>query len=426
MARMKRTPHQLSALSAHFVSRRELLALPFVLGATACVNSRSFSQQHASDKPSEYSARLNVLRERLPDLAEYAAESIPGFQVACILDGEVVWSHGYGTSTKGSGRPVDEDTVFDLGSLTKPLFTAAVMRLRDRRVLDLDAPLISYFDYPDVRGQDAASKVTARHVLSHTTGLPNWRPFTAGAPLKFLAAPGNKFGYSGEGFFWLQRVVEEITGIPSARLVRQEVLDPLGLGRSSLVFESRFEANYAQGHRKLDEPAVDSFNKQSADRVRRALLPTKQDLQDVTYSEARRALIADSPALAAGPSPVLYPTNVASTLQATAADYARFMTAFMAHSGRSLLSAATTAEMLAPQSVINRYTSYGLGWRVEQTRAGKVFWHSGYNDGFHSFALGDPAGRFGVVVVTNSDRGDQLRWPVVHGATGFGSAAILS
>lgn len=423
---MKRTLQQLNAISAHSVSRRELFALPFALGITACVNNGTLRRRQASGKISEYSARLDELRERLPEVAEYAAETIPGFQVACILDGEVTWSKGYGTCAKGSGHPVDADTVFDLGSLTKPLFTAAVMRLRDRRMLDLDAPLISYFDYPDVRGQDSASKVTARHVLSHTTGLPNWRPFTAGAPLKFLAAPGNKFGYSGEGFFWLQRVVEEITGVPAARLVRQEVLDPLRLARSSLVFESRFESNYAQGHRKIDEPAVDSFNKQSADRARRALRLEQGDLQDVSYAEARRALIADNPALAAGPSPVLYPTNVAGALQATASDYARFMTAFMAHNARSLLSAATAAEMLTPQSVINRYTSYGLGWRVEQTRAGKVFWHSGYNDGFHSFALGDPAGRFGVVVLTNSDRGDQLRWPVVHGATGFGSAAILS
>ncbi len=69
---------------------------------------------------------------------------------------------------------------------------------------------------------------------------------------------------------------------------------------------------------------------------------------------------------------------------------------------------------------------YGLGWRLEQTVDGRAFWHSGYNDGFHSFALADPDGRFGVVVLTNSDEGHALRWPVVHGATGRGSAAILA
>ena len=407
-------------------SRRDLLALPVALGLTACVHGGG----RASGRNSEYTARLEKLREDLPKLADYAAESIPGFQVACVLDGEVKWSQGYGFSARNSGHPVhqhvDQHTVFDLGSLTKPLFAAAVMRLRDKGVLDLNAPLISYFDYPDVRGQDAASKVTARHVLSHTTGLPNWRPFRSGSPLEFQAAPGEGFGYSGEGFFWLQRTVEELTGIPAARLVRQEILDPLGLDRSSLVFEPRFEANYAQGHRQQGEPGIDSYNKQSADRVRRILHLEQGDLQDVSHAEARRALIADDPKLAPAPTPVLYPANMAGSLQATAADYARFMTAFMADSARSLLSAATVAEMLSPQTAINPYTACGLGWRIEQTRAGKAFWHSGYNDGFHSYALGDPAGRFGVVILTNSDRGDQLRWPVVNGATGYGSAAILS
>lgn len=413
-------------MTSHSLSRRDLLALPVAVGLTACVHSDTRTRGRASGRNSEHSARIEVLREYLPELADYAAESIPGFQVACVLDGEVTWSEGYGLCAQNSGRPVDQNTVFDLGSLTKPLFTAAVMRLRDRGILDLDAPLISYFDYPDVHGQDAASKVTARHVLSHTTGLPNWRPFPAGSPLEFQAAPGARFGYSGEGFFWLQRSVEEITGIPAARLVRQEILDPLGLDRSSLVFEPRFEANYAQGHRKQGEPGVDSYNKQNAERVRRALRLEQGDLQDVSYAEGRRALIADDPALAPGPSPVLYPTNTAGSLQATAADYARFMAIFMADRARSLLSAPTVAEMLAPQTVVSAYTAYGLGWRIEQTPAGKAFWHSGYNDGFHSFALGDPAGRFGVVVLTNSDRGDRLRWPVVHSATGHGSAAILS
>jgi hypothetical protein len=118
---------------------------------------------------------------------------------------------------------------------------------------------------------------------------------------------------------------------------------------------------------------------------------------------------------------------VAGTLQATAADSARFMTGFVTGDhARSLLGARPVAEMLSPHAAINRHTAYGLGWRLEQTRDGTAFWHSGYNDGFHSYALGDPAGRFGVVVVTNSDRGDWLRWPVVNGATGRGEAAILS
>ncbi len=407
-----------------------MLAIPGMLGVAACAHGASVpptSDRDGARRASIYRARLDALRERLPRLADYAADTIPGFQVACVLDGEVAWTEGYGVRAQGGGAPVDPATVFDLGSLTKPVFAAAVLRLRERGVIDLDAPLLSYLDYPDVHGQAGASKVTARHVLSHTTGLPNWRPFAPGSPLALKAPPGARFGYSGEGFFWLQQVIEEVTGTPTARLVRQEVFGPLALERSSLVFESRFASNYAQGHGGQATPPVDSHNKQSADRVRRALGPGPADLQDIRCAQARAALIASDPALAAGPSPVLHPVNAAASLQATAADYARFLTAFVtgAHA-RSLLGAPTVNEMLSKQAAINRHTAYGLGWRLEQTHEGTVFWHSGYNDGFHSFALGDPAGRFGVVVVTNSDRGDWLRWPVVNGATGRGEAAILS
>lgn len=406
-----------------------MLAIPGLLGVTAC--ARGALVPPASDRgrvprASSNRERLDELREHLPRLADYAADTIPGFQIACVLDGEVAWTEGYGVRAQG-GAPVDAATVFDLGSLTKPMFAAAVLRLRDRGVIDLDAPLLSYFDYPDVRGHAAASKVTARHVLGHTTGLPNWRPFAPGSALELKAPPGERFGYSGEGFFWLQQVIEEVTGIPTARLVRQEVLTPLGLEHSSLVFEPRFASNYAQGHRAPGTPPVDSHNKRSAERVRRALGPAPADLQDLHCAQARAALIASDPALAAGPSPVLHPANAAGSLQATAADYARFLTAFFTGlHARPLLGASTVKEMLSPQTAINRHTAYGLGWRLEQTHEGTAFWHSGYNDGFHSFALGDPTQRSGVVVVTNSDRGDWLRWPVVNGATGRGEAAILS
>lgn len=422
--------NRLSTLSPKPLSRRSALsvplALPPALGIAGCASRGAGRRPHGAPRVSEYAERAGALRAKLPALADYASESIPGFQVACVLDGEVAWSQGYGTLARGSGRAVDETTIFDLGSLTKPMFAVTVMRLRDRGVIDLDRSLLSYTDYADLRGQDAAARVTARHVLTHTTGLPNWRPFAAGSALKFLAEPGQRFGYSGEGIFWLQHVVEALTGTPTARLVRQEILDPLGLSRSSLVFEPRFSANYALGHGATGSMGKDSFNKQSADRVRGVLGATPPDLQDVSLAAARRALIEVTPSLAAGPSPVLYPVNAAASLQSTASDYARFMTAFMSRSNRTLLRGASIAEMLTSRARINTHTGYGLGWRVEEIDVGKAFWHSGYNDGFHSFALGDPEGKFGVVVLTNSDEGHALRWPVVQAGTGHGGAAILS
>jgi hypothetical protein len=75
--------------------------------------------------------------------------------------------------------------------------------------------------------------ITVRHVLTHTTGLPNWRP--DGQPLEPLRPPGQRWGYSGEGFVLLQEHLQQRTGVPIAGLARDRVFDPLGMDQSSLA-----------------------------------------------------------------------------------------------------------------------------------------------------------------------------------------------
>ena len=78
--------------------------------------------------------------------------------------------------------------------------------------LDLDRPLVDYLDPASLRGQPDHGRITARMVLSHTTGLPNWRKGGEefDGPLPVMFAPGKRFGYSGEGFYYLQQVVERL------------------------------------------------------------------------------------------------------------------------------------------------------------------------------------------------------------------------
>lgn len=112
----------------------------------------------------------------------------------------------------------------------------------------LPKPLPEYENYKDLAGDARYKKITARMLLSHTSGLPNWRWFTDEKSLRIYFAPGSRFAYSGEGIALLQLVVESVTKRGLKELMDDRVFRPLGMGRTSMVWEPRFDENYANGH----------------------------------------------------------------------------------------------------------------------------------------------------------------------------------
>ena len=138
---------------------------------------------------------------------------IPGASMAVIRDGKVDWVGAAGVIAPGSTIPVRTDTVFRAASLTKTVFAYIVFRLADRGVIDLDAPLAGYVSYPRAEHDERHKKITARMVLSHTTGFPNWAWGQDHIPIQLQ--PGEAWGYSGEGFVYLQKAVEKLTGMNS-------------------------------------------------------------------------------------------------------------------------------------------------------------------------------------------------------------------
>src|SRR6185295_2724162 len=102
-----------------------------------------------------------------------------------------------------TGRPVDPRTIFEAASISKPIVALGALDLVRRGALSLDTPLDAYLPEPYLPVDRRASTITARMVLGHTTGFPNWRP--RGEPLALLRDPGTRFGYSGEGYVYLQR-----------------------------------------------------------------------------------------------------------------------------------------------------------------------------------------------------------------------------
>src|SRR5262249_29626119 len=144
-----------------------------------------------------------------------------------------------------TGAPVTDRTIFEAASLSKPVFAYAVLQLMNAGAVSLDEPL-SRFLPGHMAADDRASLITGRHVLSHTTRLPNWRSETR--PLRTYFAPGERFSYSGEGFVYLQRVVEQIVGGALEGIMNRLVFAPLGMASSSFVWQDRFEQDFAEPH----------------------------------------------------------------------------------------------------------------------------------------------------------------------------------
>lgn len=327
------------------------------------------------------------LERDIPELMR--KDGIPGLTIAVIRGGKTTWVHGFGVKEIKSGQPVTTETVFEAASLSKPVFAYGVLKLVEQGRLGLDVPLTTYLPKPYVAGDERLGKITARIVLSHRTGFPNWRD---GDSLPIYFTPGERFSYSGEGYIYLQRVVEKITGKPLNEYMKEAVFRPLGMTSSSYVWRPEFDALTATGH--------DSDGK-----------PEKKWKPD----EA----------------------GAASTLNTTAKDYAMFVAAVLNGVG---LKAATVREMETAQIALDpecrtcikkepkelsKNLFWGLGWGIQRVDGSdELLWHWGDNGAFKAFVMADPKAKSGVVMFANSAKGLEVAKPIVDAAMGEESLAF--
>jgi CubicO group peptidase (beta-lactamase class C family) len=343
--------------------------------------------------------------------------SVPGLSLGVVENGRA-WTRGFGYAVEDPAQPALPETVFEAASLGKPVFALAVLKLVDAKVLELDRALFYYLPLPEAGPR--MRSVTIRQVLSHTTGLPNWR--TQPGPLEPISEPGRKFSYSGEAYFYLQRVVETVTRKPFARVMREQVLDPFDMKQSSYVWLPEFEYGMAAGYdgqeNRLDVLAA----------MGRKTLVISRDwgipLEDWRYAEAARAVPLVNPQWST--LPLYMVPNAASSLLTTVSDYARFLTRLVATSGPGLnLRPRTRQEMLTPAVRLNSALSWGLGWGIQRDEHGELLWHWGANNSFRNFVIADPRHGRAVVVFTNSENGPRLYERVIVAVTGHDHPAFL-
>ena len=318
-------------------------------------------------QPTAADSALSALDRQAPVLMDNV--QVPGMSVA-VVNGDSVTVHNYGVTNTKTAAPVTDRTVFEAASLSKPVFAYAVMKLVEEGRLDLDKPLSSYVKEP-YSNDPRVEKITPRIVLSHRTGFPNWRQ--DGQPLEILFEPGTRFSYSGEGFVYLQRAIEAITNEPFDTFMHRTVFEPLGMKDSSYVWQPSFDTQ-----------------------------------KSWAYDETGTLATRDS----------LTQPKAASTLQTTAGDYGRFLSAILARRG---ITEESVRQMLRPEVYVpescamcatlqdpgplSQTVAWGLGWSLLADRGHRYFWHWGDNGNFKAFVIGDDARKSAVVALTNGASG---------------------
>jgi len=245
------------------------------------------------------------------------------------------------------------------------------MRLVEKKNLSLDTPLYKYMPYPDIAYDDRYRLITARMVLDHSSGFPNWRENDT---LKILFTPGGKFSYSGEGYEYLAKVIARLTNFNARNLEKlftSEVTAPLQLEHTHYSINPYIAQHLAAGH------------------------------------------VGDTVVYEPGDKFSFHP---AGGLYSDALDFARFLIAVM---DQRLLAKESYDEMLKAQVILdsskdthqqlNVITSWGLGFSREPTPYGINYLHGGNNWGYTGQFLINIDKKIAYVFFTNTDQCNGMR-----------------
>ncbi len=324
------------------------------------------------------------------------AAHVTGAGVALFHRGKVVYLRTYGLRDAESNLPLTPDSVMSAASLTKPAFATVIMRLVQRGVLDLDKPIEQYLGrrlgdsvpYADLEGDPRTAKLTLRILLDHTSGFANSRGLEADHKLHMHFEPGTRYAYSGEGINLAQFVVEKVTGRSITVLMQEALYGPLGMARSSMIWQPGFESDFANGYDEYGRSL--GPERWASPSAAGSMLTSLRD-----YATFLGALLHNKP-LGTHTTGLLFDRQIAI---------------HSAHQFPSLNEETTTA-------YDGIRLGYGLGWGLYSSPYGKASFKEGHGEGWRNLALIFRERGDGILILTNSSNGEGIFKPLVEGLLG--------
>lgn len=285
---------------------------------------------------------------------------IPALGIGYIEEGKIKQLSVFGELEKGKLAP--KNTIWNVASLTKPIVSITTLKLVNNGDWDLDEPIYHYWIDPDVKNDLRHKLLTTRHILSHQTGFSNWRfSDEKSQKLTFHFQPGTNYQYSGEGFEYLKKALENKFKVSLEKLADSLVFKPLRMYDSRFFWDDKMdESRFARWHSETGG----------------------------IYKTPKNSEV-----------------SAADDLLTTIEDYTKFI-AYVLNGAE--LSESLLGEMSKEQVRINSHKYWGLGWWIDEDINSEddfAMVHGGDDIGVHTIAFMIPKTKQGLVIFTNCDNG---------------------
>ena len=293
-----------------------------------------------------------------------------GLDIAIIENASVTYHRTFGVTNAKINEKITENTLFEAASFSKPLFAYFVMKQVEKGIIDLDKPLCEYLPYPDIEYDERYKLITARIVLSHQSGFPNWRFNEPDNKLDIEFDPGTSFQYSGEGYQYLSKVLAHLNNVHESKLdsiFQQEVAIPLEADYLTYNWNDSIAKYKAFGHKKGNP----THNK-----------PDKQDINGF---------------------------GAAHSLHTNSINYSKFIIALLHREGLTPnnFDELLSEQVKVPENNIMRrvagITEWSLGFAMQKSSNKLTYSHFGDNGHFTSYFNFYPETQSGIIIFSNSE-----------------------